>query len=58
MRVGAGKFVRKAAEAGAEHQRDFRAQLRLGKDVFRRALGPREFTAPVAGFERAALIAA
>src|SRR5580692_2818997 len=34
---GGGKFVRESAQAGAEHQRDFRPQLRFREDELRGA---------------------
>ena len=41
---GACKFVGKSAEARAEHERDFRAQLRFRENEFRGALGAGKVT--------------
>ncbi len=40
---GFGQFVGEGAEAGAEDERDFRAQLGFREDEFRGAVGAREF---------------
>src|SRR5271170_2096656 len=47
---GFGEFVGEGAQAGAQHQRDFRAQARFRQDEFRGAVGAGEFGIARGGF--------